>query len=170
MQKWNSTLAAVLSLLPYLVVGSLFAEEPKRSTSAATSRATFVLIPGSITGIETYGPLGYWRLCAPRAVGLIEWHVGFIERLLKPTEAQRSSLNGLVVASADAKEAISSACPKETIETTTVQLAVMERRVAGLLNALKIIRPAYESFYSSLDNHQKALLDKLGPGRRGWRW
>jgi LTXXQ motif family protein len=65
---------------------------------------------------------------------------------------------------------IAAACPKETVETTTVQLAVMEKRVAGLLDALKIIRPAYDKFYASLDTRQKARLDALGPGRHGWRW
>jgi hypothetical protein len=41
--------------------------------------------------------------------------------------------------------------------------------VAGMLEALKIIRPAYENFYGSLDRRQKAFLDALGPGRHGWR-
>jgi hypothetical protein len=56
------------------------------------------------------------------------------------------------------------------VETSPVQLAVMERRVTGLLDALKIIRPAYDKFYASLDDQQKARLDGLGPGRHGWRW
>jgi hypothetical protein len=56
------------------------------------------------------------------------------------------------------------------VETSTDQLAVMERRVAALLDALKIIRPAYDKFYASLDDQQKARMDALGPGRHGWRW
>src|SRR5215831_15879327 len=40
-------------------------------------------------------------------------------------------------------------------------------RAAG---CLKIVRPAYDTFYASLDSQQKARLDALGPGRHGWRW
>jgi len=94
----------------------------------------------------------------------------WIERLLKPTDAQKTPLNDLLGASTKARETIAAACPRETVETTTVQLAVMERRVAGLLDALKIVRPAYDTFYASLDSQQKARLDALGPGRHGWRW
>jgi len=114
------------------------------------------------------GPTGYRRLCAPLSVGLSEWRMQWIERLLKPTDAQKTALNDLLVASTKAKEMIAAACPKETVETTSVQLAVMKRRVAGLLDALKIVRPAYDKFYASLDSQQKARLDALGPGRHGW--
>ena len=121
-------------------------------------------------GLGTMGPTGYRRLCAPLSVGLYEWRMQWVERLVKPTDAQRIPLNELLEASTKAKEMIAAACPKETVETTTVQLAVMEKRVAGLLDALKIIRPAYDKFYASLDSRQKARLDALGPGRHGWRW
>ena len=110
------------------------------------------------------GPTGYRRLCAPLSVGLYEWRMQWIERLVK------TLLNDLLAASTKAKETIAAACPKETVETTTVQLAVMERRVAGLLDALRIVRPAYDTFYASLDGQQKARLDAFGPGRHGWRW
>jgi hypothetical protein len=90
---------------------------------------------------------------------------------LRATEnAQKTPLNDLLAASTKAKETIAAACPKETAETTTVQLAVIERRVAALLDALKIVRPAYNKFYTSLGGQQKARLDALGPGRHGWRW
>lgn len=46
----------------------------------------------------------------------------------------------------------------------------LQRRGAGLLNALKTIREPYEAFYAALGKRQKALLDGLGPSRRGWRW
>lgn len=116
------------------------------------------------------GPTGYRRLCAPLSVGLYEWRVQWVERLLKLTDAQRTLLNDLLAASTKAKETIAVACPKEPVETTIVQLSVMEKRVAGLLEALKIIRPTFEKFYASLDSQQKARLDALGPGRHGWRW
>ncbi len=32
------------------------------------------------------------------------------------------------------------------------------------------LREPYEAFYTSLDSRQKALVDGLGPTRRGWAW
>jgi len=46
----------------------------------------------------------------------------------------------------------------------------MKKRLAGLLESIKVIREPYEAFYASLDNRQKVLLDGLGPTRRGWAW
>jgi hypothetical protein len=103
-------------------------------------------------------------------VGLNAWHVSFIERQLKLSDAQGELLSKLSVASSDAKKAIALSCPGETMATGTIQLAAMQKRVAGLLNALKAIREPYEAFYAALDKRQKAVLDGLGPTRRGWRW
>ena len=165
MRRWGLTLLAIVSLVAQLPLGAAFAEE--RSAPASVN---LVMLPGAITGVGSNGPVGYWRLCSPLSVGLNEWHVGFIERLLKPSDAQRELLKKLLAASLDAKKAIVSSCPEETIATGTVHLAAMEKRVAGLLNAVRTIREPYETFYASLDNHQKALLNGLGPSRRGWRW
>ena len=74
-----------------------------------------------------------------------------------------------MTASAKAKETITAACPRETVEATSTQLEVMEKRVAGILEALKIIQPVYDKFYTPLDSRQKAILDAIGPGRHGWR-
>jgi LTXXQ motif family protein len=109
-------------------------------------------------------------LCEPVSIGLSEWRIGFVEQLLKPSDAQKELLKKLLPASSEAKNAIESACSKETITTGPAYLTAMERRVTGLLNALKTIREPYDPFYQSLDNHQRQLLDALGPSRRGWRW
>jgi hypothetical protein len=159
MKRWGLMLVAIVSL----VAAGAVAEERNAAMSV-------VLLPGAITGIGSYGPLGFRRLCSPLSLGLNEWHVGFIERLIKPNEAQRELLNKLLAASLDAKKAIASSCLEESIASGTMHLAVMEKRVSGLLGALKAIREPYETFYAALDKHQKALVDALGPTRRGWRW
>ncbi len=140
-----------------------FAKDQNKTSPA------MVLLPGAITGIGSHGPAGYWRLCEPLSIGLNEWRVGFIEQLLKPSDAQKELLKRLLTASSEAKNAIESACSKESIATGPAHLTAMERRVTGLLNALRAIREPYDAFYQSLDDHQKRLLDALGPGRRGWR-
>jgi hypothetical protein len=164
-----------LTLATAILVASFIGTWPSAAQRAntpnlGTRSANLVLIPGLMKGLGTMGPTGYRRLCAPLSVGLYEWRMQWVERLVKPTDAQRIPLNELLEASTKAKEMIAAACPKETVETTTVQLAVMEKRVAGLLDALKIIRPAYDKFDASLDSRQKARLDALGAGRHGWRW
>jgi hypothetical protein len=156
-------LVAIVSLLA-MIGGTSFAEEQQVPAST-----TLVLLPGAMKGIGSYGPIGYWRLCAPHSIALNEWQVGFIERLLKPRDSQKELLNKLLSASSTARSAISSSCPEEEIETGPVQMAVIERRINGLLNAFKIVREPYEAFYASLDKSQKALLDALGPARHGWR-
>ena len=165
MERWALTLVAIVSLVAQMLAGASIAEERN-----APASVNLVMLPGAITGVGSYGPVGYWRLCSPLSVGLNEWHVSFIERLLKPSEAQRELLKKLLAASLEAKNAIASSCPEETIATGTIHLAAMEKRLAGLLNALRTIREPYEVLYASLDNHQKVLLNALGPSRRGWRW
>ena len=165
MKNWGLTLTAVMLLIAQLIVGATLAEE--QSTPASVN---LVMLPGAMTGVGSYGPIGYLRLCSPLSVGLNEWHVSFIERQLKLSDAQRELLSKLSVASSDAKKTIALSCPGETMATGTIQLAAMQKRVAGLLNALKAIREPYEAFYAALDKHQKALVDALGPTRRGWRW
>ena len=169
MKRLSLALASGILLIASVQTGPSVAQQSSPSTPAGPS-ANLVLIPGAVTGARTMGPTGYRRLCAPLSVGLYEWRMQWVVRLIKPTDAQKTLLSDLSAASTKAKETITAACPKETVETTTVQLAVMERRVAGLLDALKIVRPAYDKFYASLDSQQKARLDALGPGRHGWRW
>jgi hypothetical protein len=79
-------------------------------------------------------------------------------------------LGKLQIASAAAKQIIASSRAKETVSTGPIHFAEMQKRVAGLLESIKVLREPYESFYASLDSRQKALLDGLGPARRGWAW
>ena len=162
MQRWTSL--AIVSVMAQFITAFSFAEEQKISASS------LILIPGGLSRIESYGPLGYWRLCSPQSIGLTDWRASYLERLIKPTNSQMELLNKLQVVSAAAKNAIASSCASETIATGPVHFAAMEKRLTGLLNSIRILREPYEAFYTSLDNHQKALLDSLGPGRRGWRW
>jgi hypothetical protein len=156
--------ALPLVLLTALIASSSFAEEQKILADS------LILIPGALGRVESYGPVGQWRLCSPQSIGLTEWRPGFLERLIKPNNSQMELLGKLQVASAAAKNAIASSCAKETIPTGPSHFAEMEKRVSGLLNAVKVLREPYEAFYASLDNRQKAALDGLGPGRHGWPW
>jgi len=163
MARWLNVLALVL-LIAQLNLVSSFAEEQK------TPADSLILIPGALSRIDSYGPMGSWRLCSPQSVGLTEWRSSFLEHLIRPSKTQMDMLGNLQAASAAAKKIIASSCTKETVSTGPIHFAEMQKRLAALLESIKVLREPYETFYASLDSRQKALLDGLGPTRRGWAW
>jgi hypothetical protein len=163
MRPWLNVLALVL-LLAQVSSTSSFAEEQK------TSAESVILVPGALSRLESYGPMGSWRLCSPQSVGLTEWRRGYLEHLIRPSKSQMEMLGRLQTASAAAKKIIASSCSKETVSTGPIHFAEMQKRLAGLLESIKVLREPYETFYASLDSRQKAVLDGLGPTRRGWAW
>jgi hypothetical protein len=163
MARWLSALALVL-LIAQLSSASSFAEEQKTPAEA------LILIPGALSRMESYGPMGSWRLCSPQSVGLTEWRSSYLEHLIRPSKSQIEMLGKLQTASATAKKIMASSCAKETVSTGPIHFAEMQKRLAGLLESIKVLREPYEALYASLDSRQKALLDGLGPTRRGWAW
>ena len=163
MARWLNVLALVL-LIAQLNSVSSFAEEQK------TPADSLILIPGALSRIDSYGPMGSWRLCSPQSVGLTEWRSSFLEHLIRPSKTQMDMLGNLQAASAAAKKIIASSCTKETVSTGPIHFAELQKRLAGLLESIKVLREPYEAFYASLDSRQKTLLDGLGPTRRGWAW
>ena len=115
------------------------------------------------------GGSGMGMLCDPRAAGLAEWRMERIEQAVQPTEAQRAALNALKAASAKAAEQIAAACPREFPASSAARLDLMEKRMETMLAALKVVRPAFDAFYATLSDEQKARLDRGGPRRWGWR-
>jgi hypothetical protein len=142
----------------------------QQSPSPAADKNAVVLIPGVLTGPGTMGLRGYKRLCTPRSVGLYEWQVRWVERVVGPTEAQRAALNDLQSASSKALATMSTACKTEVPTTTKAGLQMMENRLEIMSQAVKSLRPAFDAFYDSLDSKQQQRLDVFGPRHRGWRW
>jgi LTXXQ motif family protein len=163
MARWLNRLALVLLIAQLSSVSSL-AEEQKAPAES------LILIPGALSRMESYGPMGSWRLCSPQSVGLTEWRSSYLEHLIRPSKSQMEMLGKLQTASAAAKKIIASSCSKETVSTGPIHFAEMQKRLAGLLESIKVLREPYEAFYASLDSRQKALLDRLGPTRHGWAW
>lgn len=120
--------------------------------------------PGMMGG----GRGGRAGMCDPRAAGMAEWRMERIERLIKPTDAQRTALEGLRTASTKAAETIATACPKEFPAGASARMEAMEKRMEAMLAAIKTVRPAFDAFYATLTDEQKKSLDGRGP--RGWGW
>ncbi|RAI44418.1 Spy/CpxP family protein refolding chaperone [Rhodoplanes roseus] len=159
---------AVLSLLaatPALAQSATY-PEPVRGARG------MVLLPGVMTGPGTLGTGGMRRLCDPRSVGLTQWRVTWIERVVKPTEAQLKPLDDLKAASVKAAELFATACPRlaPRLQTAPAQLEMMEKRLDTAIQAVRVMRPALDAFYASLDASQKARIDDIGPRRSGWFW
>ena len=104
------------------------------------------------------GPGGFGFMCNPRAGGLAKWRFQQIESAVRPTEAQRPALKDLRTASTKAAETISAACTADIPTKTTQRLDAMEKLVEAMLQAIRIVRPAFEAFYGLLDDDQKARL------------
>lgn len=125
--------------------------------------------PGMMMGPGMMGRGGMGWMCSPQGAGLAEWRIERIERLIKPTEAQRGALNDLRAASTKAAESITKACPDEFPASATARLELMEKRMEAMLAAIKTVRPAFDAFYATLSEEQKARLNSGGPRRWGWR-
>ena len=54
------------------------------------------------------------------------------------------------------------ACPDETPITPPGRLEAMEKRLQAMIDAAKTVKPALESFYSSLTSEQKARFNRIG--------
>jgi LTXXQ motif family protein len=124
---------------------------------------------GMMMGPGMMGGSGMGAVCDPRGAGLAEWRMERIERLVSPTEAQRAALNDLRTASAKAAEIIAAACPREFPASATARLELMEKRLDAMQRAIKTVRPAFDAFYATLNEEQKAGINTSGPRHWGWR-
>jgi hypothetical protein len=89
-----------------------------------------------------------------------------IERSLHPTDAQRSKLQDLQTAAAKAADLVKASCPTATPETPPGRLDAVAKRLQAMRQAIRIVRPAVEDLYGSLDDEQKARFNALGERRR----
>ncbi len=124
--------------------------------------------PGPMWGPSTRGPGRFGDLCDPRMAGFAAYRIDQVERTVKPTEAQRKLLDDLKTASTKAAETMTAACPTATPATVPARLEFMEKRAEAMLASVKTVRPAFDAFYASLDDQQKAKLDRTGPAQTWW--
>jgi LTXXQ motif family protein len=102
-------------------------------------------------------------LCSGQTAGLTDWPVERIAQTIEPNDAQRAGLDELRNATAKALDVLRAACPTDLPSTPTGRMEAMHQRLAAMLQAVRIVRPAMEKLYQSLNDEQKARFNALGP-------
>jgi hypothetical protein len=132
------------------------AEGPYVAATTGSAGSARAAAPGQITRATR-------EFCAEQAKGVTAWPFNQITEAIRPTEEQRSLLNNLKKASAEAGEQFEQACPDMVPMTPTGRLQAMTMRLRATVDAVKIVKPPLEAFYASLNDEQKARFNDLGP-------
>jgi hypothetical protein len=109
---------------------------------------------------------GLATLCSGRAAAFSQVPVQRIEDDIRPTAQQRSAFDALKTASVEASERLRSSCPAEAPPGMVDRLQAVDARLAAMLSAIDVVRPALEEFYGSLTDEQKARFNSWGEPQR----
>ena len=96
------------------------------------------------------------------SANIMAWPGDQIDRAVKPDDAQRTKLQALQSAAAQASDTIKAACPAEIPATPPARLGAVGQRLDAMLQGVKSIRPALSDFYDSLSDDQKARFNGMG--------
>jgi hypothetical protein len=102
-------------------------------------------------------------LCSSQVAGLTDWPIEQIAQTVEPDDAQRALLEDVRAATAKGIDTLKAACPTDLPSTPTGRIEAMRVRLAAMLDAVHTVRPAFERFYQSLNDEQRARLNALGP-------
>jgi hypothetical protein len=91
------------------------------------------------------------------------WPIAEITRAVQPTPEQRALLDELKAAAAKAAGVFKESCADSYAMTPPGRLRAMTNRIRATLEAVRIVRPVLERFYSSLSDEQQARFNALGP-------
>jgi hypothetical protein len=99
--------------------------------------------------------------CGGDKVGLTAAPIEDIDEAVNPTDAQRERLNMLSSALEGAVQRLDKACPNEIARTPVGRLEALQKRLEAMIEAANTVRPPLEAFYASLNNEQRARLNRL---------
>lgn len=102
-------------------------------------------------------------LCGDPEKGVTAWPFADIEKAVQPTPEQRAALDDMKQAAAQAAAAFKDSCGGTYAMTPPGRLQAMMNRVSATLDAVRIVKPALETFYNSLSDEQKARFNEVGP-------
>ena len=108
-------------------------------------------------------PQALRQLCSNPDRGVTAWPFAEITRAVRPTAEQHALLDQLKHAAAQAADALKSSCSDSYALTPPGRLQAMINRISATLEAVRMVRPALEAFYSALNDEQRARFNALGP-------
>jgi LTXXQ motif family protein len=166
MAKYKIVLIAVAAL----AAAALFAT----ATAQPYGPGSVFMGPGMMTGPGMGGWMmgrrGFGGMCNPAASGFAEWRADRLAELVQLTDAQRAKFDEFKAASIKSAEAMRAACLADSPSTIVGRAEAMEKRMDAMLQAVRELRPALESFYATLTDAQKARLDSGFDRGRFWHW
>jgi hypothetical protein len=124
--------------------------------SHADANDTPARAPAETTGETSRERAPSRRACGARTERRIGRMLDRMERLTQPTGDQQQAFEKLRDAANKAIEIARTACPTERPITPGGRLAVAEKRLETLLEAIRTVRPALDDFYKTLSEEQKA--------------
>jgi hypothetical protein len=103
-------------------------------------------------------------LCKQPGSGVTAWPFDDITKKVDLNAEQKDLLGDMKAASKDAAKQFLESCPPDSnfASTPPGRLDAMEQRLKAMVEAANTVKPALDSFYSSLNNEQKARFNKLG--------
>jgi LTXXQ motif family protein len=110
-------------------------------------------------------PTDLSQMCSGEAVKAADMPIDRIEKAINPNEAQRSALRALSAANSMAADHLKANCSQDQTLTPPGHVAAMQQRLNAMLEAIKTVQPALETFYGSLSDEQKARFNQLGVGQ-----
>lgn len=105
------------------------------------------------------------RNCGAAQGAAQDWPTSEIQARMQLNDTQRAALQALQDTSADAARKLKAACQANEAMTPPARLASVAKRLDVMLQAVKDVRAALESFYATLSDEQKAQFEAIGPQR-----
>ena len=128
--------------------------------SSAASAQPFGSGPGMMRG----GGPG----CGYGSSRRMQWRTEHLADRLKLTDEQRTKFEDFKTASSKAADAMRATCAADVGTTMPGRMDAMEKRMEAMLAGMKAVRPAFDAFYASLTDQQKADFNSRSGRHRFW--
>lgn len=98
----------------------------------------------------------------------MQWRTERLADRLKLTDDQRTKFEDFKTASSKAADAMRATCAADVGTTMPGRMDAMEKRMEAMLAGMKAVRPAFDAFYASLTEQQKAEFNSRSGRHRFW--
>ena len=138
--------------------------------SQALNTAKLELISAAAASHGGHRGRGLHRICSDARSQRLEGGIGFVEAFFSFNDEQKPAWGALASALRKGSDAIGRHCTTigERPSTAPGKFALLETALTAGLEVVQEVRPAFDRFYGTLDDDQKAAIDSLIE-RRGRR-